>query len=113
MGLLVFSIGTNLPEISIALTSWRKKTSELSLSHLLSSAFTNVLVLGILSFMQPIVFEVNATYWIMSIFLAVTLILFTYFYHSDRDMDRVEGAVLIGVYGLFLVVNAVFLGTIV
>lgn len=45
MGLLVFSIGTNLPEISIALTSWRKKTSELSLSHLLSSAFTNVLVL--------------------------------------------------------------------
>ncbi len=35
IGLVVFSIGTNLPEISIAITSWRKKSSELSLSHLL------------------------------------------------------------------------------
>lgn len=42
IGLVVFSIGTNLPEISIAITSWRKKSSELSLSHLLSSSFTNV-----------------------------------------------------------------------
>ncbi len=62
--------------------------------------------------MQPIVFVVDTTYWIMSLFLAITLILFTYFYHSNQDMNQSEGAILIGIYSLFLIVNVVFLGTI-
>ncbi|HPN81741.1 MAG TPA: hypothetical protein PK412_04345, partial [bacterium] len=91
MGLIVFSLGTNLPEISIALTSWRKKSSELSLSHLLSSSFTNTLVLGALAFLRPISFKVDATYWLTAIFMALVLICFAWFYKSHKKMDRREG----------------------
>lgn len=105
IGLVVFSVGTNLPEISIAVTSWRKKSSELSLSHLLSSAFTNVLVLGILALLRPIIFDTNAAYWITALFLSATLVLFAYFYHSDKKMDRREGIILLTGYILFMVAN--------
>ena len=108
VGLAVFSIGTNLPEISIAFTSWRKKSSELSLSHLLSSAFTNVLVLGILAFLRPIIFDANLAYWIMALFLGITLALFAYFYHSGKKMDRREGIVLLAIYVLFIILTFVF-----
>ena len=105
IGLIVFSIGTNLPEISIAITSWRKKSSELSLSHLLSSSFTNVLVLGILALLRPIVFNTNSAYWIVALFLGIILTLFAYFYYSGRKMDRREGATLLAGYILFLAAN--------
>jgi len=108
IGLVVFSIGTNLPEISIAITSWRKKSSELSLSHLLSSSFTNVLVLGILALMRPIIFDTNSAFWIVALFVGVILILFTYFYHSGKKLDRREGAILLAGYILFIMVNICF-----
>lgn len=109
IGLIIFSIGTNLPEISIAISSFRKKSSELSLSHLLSSAFTNVLVLGIIALFQPIVFELNLSYWILSLFFGIILILFTFFYYSNKKMNHVEGAILLSVYILFIITN-IYLG---
>ena len=105
MGFLIFSIGTNLPEISIAITSWRKKNSELSLSHILSSAFTNVLAMGMLAAIKPMSFSAGPAFYILSIFLAVILILFLFFYHSGKKMDRKEGVILLACYALFLLVN--------
>ena len=109
IGALVFAVGTNLPEITIAITSWRKKASQLSLSHLLSSSFTNVLVLGILAVIHPITFNVDSTFWTLAIFFSITMFLFLIFYHSGRKMDRREGLVLISFYVLFLIINFYFL----
>lgn len=105
IGVLVFAVGTNLPEITIAITSWRKKTSELSLSHLVSSAFTNVLVLGILAAIRPITFVVGPAYWVLAIFMGLILTAFLFFYHSNKKMDRREGLILLFIYILFLIVN--------
>lgn len=110
IGLLMFSVGTNLPEISIAVASWRKKSSELSLSHLLSSSFTNVLVLGILALLRPIPFEANIEYWNVAVFLAAILAFFAYFYHSGKKMDRREGAILLAIYIAFVATSLVFAG---
>ncbi len=105
LGLLIFAVGTNLPEISIAITSWRKKTSELSLSHLLSSSFTNVLILGVMSILSPISFQVGNSYYILSAFLTIVLVLFVLFYRSDKKLDHLEGAILFSCYLLFLAAN--------
>lgn len=102
VGILIFSIGTNLPEVSIAITSWRKKTSELSLSHLLSSAFTNILVLGLLAATRPINFNVTTNYYILIIFLGLVLSLFSLFYYSGKKMERIEGVILVISYLLFI-----------
>ena len=108
IGLIVFAIGTNLPEASVAIISWRKKIAELSLSNLLSSSFTNALVLGVLAFVNPITFDANLVYWTTALFLGIILILFAHFYHSGKKMDRREGAILLAVYILFIAVNIYF-----
>lgn len=105
VGLIVFAIGTNLPEISIVITSWRKKTSELSLSHLLSSAFSNVLILGVLALIRPITFNLSVAYWVTALFTALVLILFGFFYYSHKNLNRREGIILLTIYLSFLVTN--------
>lgn len=107
VGLVIFSIGTNLPEISIALASWRKKSSELSLSHLVSSSFTNVLLLGLLASFNTINFQVNISYWLVAIFMFLLLILFSIFYYTGKKLSRNEGFILVFIYLLFLVSSIV------
>lgn len=102
LGAVIFAIGTNLPEITIAITSWRKKASELSLSHLLSSALANVLILGILSSISSIYFLYNVEFVLIAIFLLLMVFFFTLFYYSGKQMERWEGLVLFIVYLLFL-----------
>lgn len=108
VGILVFAIGTNLPEITIALTSWRKKAGELSLNHLISSAFTNTFILGILSFINKINFELDLNYFLLVIFMSIILTLFVIFYHSDKQLDRKEGFVLFMLYIIFLISSMLF-----
>lgn len=105
IGLILFSIGTNLPEISIAVTSWRKKSSALSLSHLISSAFTNILVLGMLSFFNPIDFSANPAYYLLFFFVFLMVALLYIFAKTDRSLSRKEGIVLLLVYIIFVIIN--------
>src|SRR3989339_880673 len=46
LGLIVFSIGTNLPELVVTIRSWRRKVKDLSVSNLIGSAITNVVTIG-------------------------------------------------------------------
>ena len=110
IGVIVFSIGTNLPEITVTITSWRRRASELSLSYLISSAFTNILVLGILSVIQPITFTLGPTFYSLAFFLVLILAIFIYFSYSGKNLSRKEGFVLLAAYALFLAVN-IFLGS--
>jgi len=106
---VVFSIGTNLPEIMIIIVSWYKKIPELSLSNLMGSALANVFVLGILAVIKPIEFVADYSFFVLGAFLFVMLTIFTIFYCNNKELDRQEGVVLFGVYVLFLIVNFVII----
>ncbi len=110
MGLLVFSIGTNLPEITIALTSWKRKASELSISYLISSSFSHIFVLGLLATMKPIHFEMGPAYYVLVFFLSLIMILFTIFAYTDKKLSRKEGFVLLFAYLAFLIINIYIAG---
>lgn len=105
VGSLIFAIGTNLPEITVVLVAWRKKSTELSLSHLVSSAFTNVLVLGILASLSDIVFTLDISYYFLMIFLSLMIILFMIFSYTDKKLTKQEGVVLFLVYAMFVFSN--------
>lgn len=105
LGLLLFSIGTNLPEITITLTSWRKKSGELSFSHLMGSAMANIMILGLISIINPINIVVGIPYLILSSFIIFTLILVMIFYKTNKSLNRVEGIFLILLYILFVYLN--------
>jgi cation:H+ antiporter len=105
IGTLIFGVGTNLPEIVVAITSWHKKSSALSLSHLLSSSFSNVLILGILVIIRPIDFRLSSTFLLLALFLPVTMFTFLTLYRSGKKMDRKEGVILVSIYVVFVLLN--------
>lgn len=107
LGMFIFSIGTNLPEITVAITSWKKKSPELSVSHLMGSIITNVLILGFMSIIKPITINLEHSYTILMFFVAIILILTAIFYKTKKSLDRIEGVFLILTYLAFLYVTLV------
>ena len=56
LGMILFAIGTNLPEITVMFHSWKKGIKELSLSHLIGSLIMDFLIIGVFAFLRPISF---------------------------------------------------------
>ncbi|MDP3836556.1 MAG: hypothetical protein Q8Q67_00355 [bacterium] len=102
IGLLVFAIGTNLPEITVMLRSVKNKSGDLSFGHLVGSAVSNILVLSILTFIAPLTVNVNWRYYVLMLFIGLTLACISWFYVTKRRFERWEGAVLIALYLLFI-----------
>lgn len=95
VGLMVFSLGTNLPELTVTLTSWRKKVTEVAFSHLLGSAIANPLILGTLALLNPISINVDRSFLLTLYFFPILFAMLLYFYRSHKTLSRVEGIFLL------------------
>lgn len=102
IGLVGFSIGTNIPEIAVAFRAWRNHSQAVSVSNLLGSAMANVLILGVLSFMTSVTVNADISFYVMTFLLAALLVMFGFMYRSGNKITRREGALLLAMYGLFL-----------
>lgn len=102
IGLLFYSIGTNLPELIIAIRSFRRNIKELSFSNLIGSAIGNVLILGVLSFIKTIEIDVDTSYIFLMIFSLIFFVILYIFYKTDRLLSRREGFVLLFMYFIFI-----------
>ncbi|OGY99111.1 MAG: hypothetical protein A2945_05340 [Candidatus Liptonbacteria bacterium RIFCSPLOWO2_01_FULL_52_25] len=105
IGLVLLSLGTNVPEITIAIRSIIKAHKDIAFGDYVGSAVTNTPIFALL----PIVngtFRVEssefiATAWLMSL----GLIAFYIFARSERSISRREGFLLLVFYALFLIVQ--------
>lgn len=103
VGLLVFSLGTNLPEIIVTVRSWRRHIRDLSISSLLGSAMTNMLILGLFAFMRSVPVVLSASYWTLMMFFFGFFMVLAYLFRSGNEMTRKEGFVLIACYAIFVI----------
>jgi cation:H+ antiporter len=101
VGLIVFSLGTNLPELTVVISSWIKKVKEIPFSHMLGSAIVNALILGLMALFGPLTFEINTSYKLILYFLLLMSVLLLYFYRSDKTLSRPEGIVLLTLFIVF------------
>ncbi len=99
-GFLVFSIGTNLPEVTITIRSWRKHIKDLSVANIYGSAIANIFIIGLLAFLKPIPIQTGMSYYAMAVAFLVLFILTVFFYKSDKKLTRPEGFALLGFYVL-------------
>lgn len=102
IGLIFFPLGTNLPELTVAIASWRHKDKELSFSNLLGSAVTNPLIIGVLVITKT--YHVTQDYnhlvtFFFTSLLAITLLIF---YRSGKKLSRWEGVVLVIIYIIYM-----------
>lgn len=102
VGLIIFSIGTNLPELTVTITAWRRHAPDLSLSNLVGSSVANVLILGVVALAKPIAVTVGPSFYGLGAFLLIAGLAVTWFVKTDHKLTTKEGLALIGVYAFFL-----------
>ena len=100
VGLIAFSFGTNLPELTVTIRSWRRHIRDLSMSTLIGSALTNGLTIGAFALMTPILITINYSYLALFVGNIVLLGVLSLFYQSGKSFTRAEGVTLIALYVL-------------
>lgn len=105
ISLIVLSLGTNIPEISLVFRAIKDKKKDVAFGNYLGSATVNVVIFATMTLMSGgEVLTVN-NFWKT---LVIAIIGFTAFYHftkSKHDLSRQEGSVLLLVYAVFLLVE--------
>jgi len=103
VGLVVIAFGTTLPELILSVMASEKREISLILGNTLGSVVVNsTLILGIIAFISPIVYSDPLQRGISGMFLMIVLGLFWLFTKSKHKLDRWEGAVLMGIYAMFI-----------
>lgn len=103
ISLLALSIGTNLPELSIAIRSIISRKKEIAFGNYLGSAAANTFLFGFLSILNNgEVLTVNS-FLATFVFIALGIVFFYYFSSSRNDISRKEGLMLLAGYVLFFI----------
>lgn len=106
IALLVLSIGTNIPEIVIAIRSLRKHHADIAFGDYMGSSVANTLIFGMLSIFNG-VFRVESSEFITTaLFTIVGFSLLFLLSQSGKCLSRKEGIGLLGVYALFVLSQA-------
>lgn len=102
IGLLVLSLGTNVPEIVIAIQSIKRGSNAIAFGNYVGSAITNTLIFGVLAITQA-PFSVEPTEFIITtIIMNIGFVLFFIFARTKKTISRIEGIILLLVYALFI-----------
>ncbi|MFC0261518.1 calcium/sodium antiporter [Fontibacter flavus] len=102
IGVTVIAIGTSLPELVTSIIAALKKETDIAIGNILGSNIMNILaIIGITSLISPInvseVFIKQDFLWM----LGLTALLFPIL-RSRLIISRLEGALLLAVYGAYL-----------
>ncbi|MFZ4500441.1 MAG: sodium:calcium antiporter [Minisyncoccia bacterium] len=103
IGLILLSVGTNIPEIAIAVRAVRKNRSEVALGNYLGSAVVNTAIFGLVGVVSGPFIVDQSEFFISALFIIVGLTLFYIFIRSKDALSRKEGVILLVVYALFLI----------
>ncbi len=101
VSILLVSIGTNVPELSIAIRSILARKKDIAFGNYFGSASLNTLELGILSLLSNKSVPAAGSNFSMLIFF-VGLALFLKFAKSKSTISFIEGLILLGCYGIFI-----------
>lgn len=107
ISLIFLSIGTNLPEISLAVKGAILGKKDIVFGDYVGSAAANTLLFGVFTLLHNGEVLTKDGYFLTSLFIALGLGLFYFFSKSKQGITRVEGVVLILFY-LFFVLFGLF-----
>lgn len=105
VGLLLISIGTNIPELTIAMRAIRKKHNEIAFADYMGSAVANSFLFAMLPMFSG-KFKVEVGEFLVSFsVLFVGVIVFYLFARSKDRFSLAEGWVLLSLYSVFLLMQ--------
>jgi cation:H+ antiporter len=105
IGLTLVAVGTSLPELAVSLMAVARRQVDVAVGNILGSNLFNLLgILGVSSLLQSLPFPhrmVVFDQWVLlACSIAVLIMLWT-----GRRLDRIEGAIFLVAYALYLFVS--------
>lgn len=107
LSLIILSLGTNLPELSIAIRAILSGKKEVAFGNYLGSATANTLLFGTFTVFNNQQILIQDSFLITFIFIVLGLGTFYYFSRSKKDISKKEGQILLSIYSLFVVYEIV------
>jgi cation:H+ antiporter len=109
VGLLLFSVGTNLPEFALVLTQAGGRQKDVVLGDLFGSLLLNTPTLGLLALISPFTVSDQVAVQASAVFLMGLAGIFGVFLWTGRALERREGYFLLASYVAYLAWYARFL----
>ncbi|HAP43827.1 MAG: hypothetical protein A2087_01145 [Spirochaetes bacterium GWD1_61_31] len=105
LGVVLFALGTSLPELSIAVNATLKGKSEVSIGEVYASnTFTMMVVLGICAILRPLEVSQSITHFALP-FLVLASVIIQGLITTGMRLSRREALVLLVLYGFFVYAN--------
>ncbi len=105
LGVVLFALGTSLPELSIAVSATLKGKSEVSIGEVYASnTFTMMVVLGVCALIQPLTVSDSITHFALP-FLVLASVVIQGLITTGMKLNRIEALLLLGFYGFFVYAN--------
>ncbi len=96
--------GTSFPELAASIVSLIKGKSDIALGGVIGSNIANILlVLGLSSTITPLSMGSITLYDILMVLLGSVIVYITGFVIKKRSISRVEGAIMLALYGGYMV----------
>lgn len=111
IGLTILSIGTNVPELVIAVRAVAERRKQVAFGDYIGSAATNTLIFGLLITGYGPFPVAKGEFMVTSTLLASGLLLFFLFSSTGRNLSRREGLAIGALYVAFIVLQFAFVQT--
>lgn len=102
MSLILVSIGTNIPELSLVMRSLFEKKQDIALADYIGSAAANTFMFGVLILLNGARVALPDHFLHRLVFLSLGLLYFFFLLRSGKKLSRLEAMTLLFGYGLFL-----------
>lgn len=103
ISLIILSLGTNLPELTLAVRSIITKKKDIAFGDYLGSASANTLLFGTFTLLSPSAAVDVGDFLIVTVLICIGLILFYRFSRTKNAISSKEGLILLGIYIIFVI----------
>ncbi|NTV22963.1 MAG: sodium:calcium antiporter, partial [Nanoarchaeota archaeon] len=108
IGLTVIAIGTSLPELSVTILAATKGYSTIAVGNIVGSNIANILlVLGISASLKAVTIDQTSLQILIPLLIA-TSSFFVLSISKHGRLEKREGLIFIGLYGIFLIASLLF-----
>lgn len=110
IGILFIGLGTGLPELSVALSSYRRKSIDICLGDLVGSTICDLLLsLGAGTVISGFLVDSVNLYFDLPVLLGLCLLVF-YFLYTRGRLSRKEGLILIALFLVYASLKVLVIG---
>lgn len=113
IGLLMISLGTNVPEVSFVVGQVKRRHQKdrgIATGILLGNVVFNTPALGLLASLRPFQITDPMTVRVSAVYMLITLLIAGKLMLSGSRLSRREGLLLLGLYALFVIYQAGVVG---